>query len=144
MIWTTKVATTETEGRWISEKMGGYLKKWIINFSELNMQILTLTPRQVNEIHEYQRLKKILNVFNEKTNNLHRKRNPTSGFKRKHHIQEEMNFYLRTLNFNFISQTIIQIWRRNKNCMRHIRLQEIGQRYSLHSLKIISEEVKKI
>lgn len=73
------------------------------------MQILTLTPRQVNEIHEYQRLKKILNVFNEKTNNLHRKRNPTSGFKRKHHIQEEMNFYLRTLNFNFISQTIIQI-----------------------------------
>lgn len=27
MIWTTKVATTETEGRWISEEMGGYLKK---------------------------------------------------------------------------------------------------------------------
>lgn len=56
------------------------------------MKILTPTPRHVNMIHEYQRQKKILKVFNEKANNLSRKRNQTPGFKRKHHMKEEMNF----------------------------------------------------
>lgn len=34
------------------------------------MELLTLTPKQVNEIYEDQRPKKILNVFNEKANNI--------------------------------------------------------------------------
>lgn len=57
------------------------------------MKILTPTPRHVNMIHEYQRQKKILKVFNEKANNLSRKRNQIDiRFQKKHHMKEEMNF----------------------------------------------------
>lgn len=68
------------------------------------MKILTLTPRQVNDIHEYQRPNKILSVFNEKANNLYRKRNRTDNRLQKKTPDTRRNEflrYLRTLNLKF-------------------------------------------
>ena len=80
------------------------------------MEILTLTPNQANEIYEYQRPKKILNVFNEKANNIWRKRNQTIRLQKKTpYARNAFLRYLRILNLQFYKPNYYSDIKQNKN-----------------------------